>query len=313
MHIAENISLLERSWFRTGGTARFYCEPTDANDMQRALAFARATGVDVAVIGDGANLLINDGTFDALVIRPAATTPAIAPGAGKDELHVTAGAGVLMDTVIAAALDAGAIGLEDFSGIPGTVGGALFINLHYLEHFIADHLVRARIIECASGAVSDVTPDWFGFGYDTSALHLRRHVVLDAVFRVQRVSATDVAYARGRRAEIIRHRQRRYPTERTCGSFFRNFLPSEINFGINGQKILHVAYYLDKLGVKGELAVGDAVVSHKHANMIVNNGTATAADIVALARRMQTLLQARYGIVPQPECQLLGFAQPPLL
>ena len=74
-----------------------------------------------------------------------------------------------------------------------------------------------------------------------------------------------------------------------------------------------MAYYLDKVGVKGELKVGDAIVSEKHANMIVNRGNATSADIIGVARKMQTMVREEFGLMPRPECQMVGFEEPPLL
>jgi UDP-N-acetylmuramate dehydrogenase len=143
----------------------------------------------------------------------------------------------------------------------------------------------------------------------TSSLHL----LFDATFKLKRTDALGIAYARGRRVEIIRHRAARYPTKNTCGSFFRNFLPEEVTLESNGKKMIYVAYYLDKIGAKGTLSVGDAIVSHQHANMIVNKGNATSADIITLARTMQQMVADQFTIVPQPECQLLGFIEYPLL
>jgi UDP-N-acetylmuramate dehydrogenase len=99
----------------------------------------------------------------------------------------------------------------------------------------------------------------------------------------------------------------------TCGSFFRNFLPHEVPFEIHNKKILFVAYYLDKIGIKGILRSGNALVSHQHANMIVNVGNATSTDIITVAREMQTLVHKTFGIIPQPECQLIGFTEYPLM
>jgi UDP-N-acetylenolpyruvoylglucosamine reductase len=137
--------------------------------------------------------------------------------------------------------------------------------------------------------------------------------LFDATFKLKKSDALGIAYARGRRVEIIRHRAARYPTKNTCGSFFRNFLPEEVTLESNGKKMIYVAYYLDKIGVKGTLSVGDAIVSHQHANMIVNKGNATSTDIINLTRTMQQMVFDQFKIVPQPECQLLGFQQYPLL
>jgi len=143
-------------------------------------------------------------------------------------------------------------------------------------------------------------------------LHNGEWILFDAVFKLKKVDDLKTAFAKGRSVEIIRHRENKYPVKRTCGSFFQNFSPEEINFEINGEKQIHIAYYLDKLGIKGELSVGGAVVSSKHANMIVNNGSATSGDIVTLAKEMQNLVKENYGIVPKPECQLIGFDKNPL-
>ena len=139
------------------------------------------------------------------------------------------------------------------------------------------------------------------------------YYLLDATFKVKKASAVETAYARGRRAEIIRHRNARYPSKNTCGSFFRNFFDHEVSLISNGKKVIWVAYYLDKLGVKGALQKGDATVSYQHANMIVNQGNATSTDIIALARSMQEMVNKEFGIIPQPECRLIGFTQNPLL
>jgi len=118
-----------------------------------------------------------------------------------------------------------------------------------------------------------------------------------------------IAHAQGRRQEIIRHRTRRFPTSGTCGSFFRNFLPEEVVH--TDKKLIYVAYYLDKIGVKGELSVGNAIVSYQHANMLINQDNATSSDIIQLAQIMQTKVYKEFGIKPQPECQLIGFKANP--
>jgi UDP-N-acetylmuramate dehydrogenase len=218
-----------------------------------------------------------------------------------------------MDTLIEWCLDKQLLGLEEFSGIPGTVGGSVYINLHYYQFLLEHFLVEARVIEQKTGNITSVTKEWFSFGYDQSRLQQKEHILLNATFTLTHSDPLGIAYARGRRTEIIRHRAARYPTKNTCGSFFRNFLPHEVTLEINGKKMIYVAYYLDKIGVKGTLTVGDAIVSHQHANMLVNRGNATSNDIITLAHTLQTMARDQFDVVPQPECQLLGFDTNPLL
>jgi len=331
-----NIPLKDKNWFHTGGFARFYCEPRNVEEFQAALHFAQKENLDIFVLGQGANILISDDGFHGLVIRPQLLSIEVSPSVrpamsvealaksegfaqqnvskGTDSIvFIKAGAGVTMDALIQYCLSNFILGLEEFSGIPGTVGGSVFINLHYFEFLLAQFVVCAEIINKKTGEVKVVTQDWFSFGYDQSELHEQDFYLVNATFKLNRCTELEAAYAQGRRIEIIRHRVKRYPSINTCGSFFRNFHDHEVTLVSNGIKMIYVAYYLDKIGVKGELTIGDATVSYQHANMIVNRGNATSGDIINLVRTMQQLVYENFGIIPQPECQLVGFKEWPLL
>jgi UDP-N-acetylmuramate dehydrogenase len=310
--IHNNVNLSDKNWFRTGGPARFYAEPTSAREFQEALSFATAHSLDLFLLGEGANILISDDGFDGLVIRPQLNSIFI-EHFENGTLHVTAGAGVSMEKLINFCLNHKIGGLEEFSGIPGTVGGAAYINLHYFQYLLSDFLIRAQVINKATNEILTVDNDWFEFGYNQSKLISEEYYLVNATFELEKLSDEEVAYAHGRRFEIIRHRNQRYPTAGTCGSFFRNFLEDEVTLVSNGKKMTFVAYYLDKIGVKGALAVGDAIVSYKHANMLVNQGHASSDDFIALARRLQEKVHDEFGVLPQPECRLIGFTQYPLL
>jgi UDP-N-acetylmuramate dehydrogenase len=310
--IQENIPLADKNWFKTGGPARYFAEPTNAQEFQQTLAFAREKHLPIFVLGQGANILISDDGFPGLVIRPQLKEVRHIPLDASHEL-VEAGAGWTVNDFIEYCLDHNLSGLEEFSGIPGTLGGSVYINLHYFEFLLAQFLISARIINHTTGELKTVDKSWFNFGYDESTLMDKQYYLVDVTFKLKKVSDTEVAYARGRRTEIIRHRNKRYPTSHTCGSFFRNFHDDEVTLTSNGKKMIFVAYYLDKIGVKGTLKVGDAIVSYQHANMLVNQGKATSSDLINLARKMQELVRDEFGIIPQPECQLIGFKNYPLL
>ncbi len=309
--ISLDISLKDKNWFGTGGNARYFNEPTTPQEFQNALAFAHTQQLPIFVLGQGANTLISDEGFNGLVIRPQLNQMTIINHA--DEYWVKAGAGAHMHDLILFCLQNNLIGLEEFSGIPGTVGGSVYINLHYFQFLLAQFMIQATIIDRTSGQVQSVNPQWFDFGYDQSKLHDENYYLIDATFKLKKATDLEVAFAYGRRVEIIRHRESRYPRKNTCGSFFRNFFDHEVTLSSNGKKMIYVAYYLDKIGVKGQLKVGDAIVSYQHANMIVNQGNATSADIVTLARTMQEMVKKEFGILPQSECRLIGFKEHPLL
>lgn len=303
----QNILLSDKNWFRTGGSAAWYAAPGDEKDFVNAIKYATDHGLPIFVLGEGANILVSDAGFSGLVIRPNLQEITF------DGDLVTAGAGVSMELLINQSLAHNLIGLEEFSGIPGTVGGSVYINIHYFQFLLSQFLVSARVVHGTTGDVMTVDAAWFAFGYDTSTLLTKEYFLVDATFKLTPVDSMQAAFARGRSVEIIRHRRQRYPYANTCGSFFRNFHADEVLFEVNGKKLCFVAYYLDSLGIKGSLAVGGAAVSHQHANMIVTKPGATSADVVALVRIMQQMVHDRYGITPQPECQLIGFDQYPLL
>lgn len=346
--IQTNVSLKDKNWFHTGGSARFYCEPRTVEEFSAALSFAQQEAVEIFVLGQGANILISDDGFDGLVIRPQLLGIEVVPfypsihfatqatqntsdfakasnfakasmdrsadrQDEKNTVFIKAGAGVTMDALIQHCLAHQIVGLEEFSGIPGTVGGSVFINLHYFEFLLAQFVVCAELINKKTGELKVVDQDWFAFGYDQSELQTQDYYLVNATFKLTRCTELEAAYAQGRRTEIIRHRVKRYPSVNTCGSFFRNFHDHEVTLVSNGKKMIYVAYYLDKIGIKGELTVGDATVSYQHANMLVNRGNATSADIINLVRMMQQLVYEKFGIIPQPECQLVGFKEWPLL
>jgi len=310
--IQENVSLAEKNWFGTGGPARYYAEPKTNEEFQQSLQFAIAEKQSIFLLGNGANILISDDGFDGLVIHPQLIDTTVSLYNDEHNL-VTAGSGTPLDDLIEFCLKNNVGGLEEFSGIPGTVGGAVYINLHYFEFLLSQFLHSAQVIEKNTGKLLTVDTDWFKFGYNQSTLQEGNHYLLSATFKLKKLTNDEVAFARGRKLEIIRHRTARYPNKNTCGSFFRNFHPEEVTVVSNGTKMIYIAYYLDKLGIKGALSVGNAIVSYKHANMIVNQGNATTQDIIELAKQMQQLVKDSFGITPQPECRLIGFNEYPLL
>lgn len=309
MIIQTNIPLHDKNWFETGGPARYFCQPLMPQDFQQALQFAHTNTLSLFFLGSGANVLISDEGFDGLVICPQqapididATNPEI----------ITVSAGTPINDLIEFALDHNLTGLEVFSDIPGTVGGSVFINLHYFEYFLSDFLISAQVIDATTYEIMNVDKAWFNFGYDQSTLMNKQHYLISATFKLQKSSDTQTAYARGRRFEIIRHRQSRYPRTKTCGSFFRNFHDDEVTLVWEGKKMKFVAFYLDKIGVKGTAHVGGAWVSYQHANMLVNKNCATSTDIAQLAKLLQTKVYDEFGVIPQPECVLIGFKEWPL-
>jgi len=312
--IQKNVPLSDKNWFQTGGTAAHFATVETQQQFQEALTYAQTHTLDIFVLGGGANVLISDEGFDGLIIHTKLNS-VTHKYFDDNSIMVSAGAGVTLPDLINYCLDHNILGLEEFSGIPGTVGGSAYNNLHYFQFSLADFLNSGTIIDRATGKITEVPASWFKLGYDSSELHNKKQYLVSATLKLKKGNDLEVSHARGRQKEIIRHRCSRYPTTGTCGSFFRNFHTDEVTKTIAGtdKKMIYVAYYLDKIGVKGELSVGDAIVSHQHANMLVNKGNATSQELLEVVRAMQKKVYDAYGIIPQPECELVGFKKYPLI
>lgn len=314
--IEQNVDLADKTWFKTGGPARFFAQPTTSLELSQAINFAYKNKLNLFFLGQGANVLISDDGFNGLVISMQNKSIELVnktQNKDKDLAHVKAGAGVIFQDLINWCLNNNITGLEEFSGIPGTVGGSVYINIHYFEFLLSNFLISAEVVHKETGELIIVDKAWFNFGYNQSKLQEKEYFLVNATFELKICTAGEAEFHKGRTAEIIRHRYKKYPHTNTCGSFFRNFYEHEVRLESLGKKLIFVAYYLEQVGVKGSLIFGGASVSYQHANMIVNQNNATSTDIINLARLMQKKVYDRFKILPQPECQLIGFKKYPLL
>ena len=283
--------------FKIGGPADLFYEPATADELAAALLAAREHGVPSFLLGLGANILVGDRGFRGLVIRNLARHLEFSPGEGT--VRAESGAIVWPD-LIEAAIAHGLSGLEHYVGIPSTVGGALWQNLHFLSPaparewtmFIAEVTKGAEILT-VEGERRTVGVDYFEFGYDTSVLHHRPDVVLAATFQL---APEDPERMRRIVEENLQWRRERHPpldTEPSAGSIFKKIE------GIGAGRLI------DQCGLKGT-RIGGAMVTQRHANIFINTGGATAADVRALIARCQEVVEKETGYRLEVEISLVG-------
>ena len=297
MKILENVPLKSYTNFKIGGPALFFCEPGDTDEIVESLGFAREKNVPVFILGLGANILVSDNGFPGLVIRQQNQR------IWSQGNVITAQAGATIEKLIGAALAENLVGLEDFSEIPSTVGGSLYINLHYFDAFIGTLARSALVLNKSTLEMQEVDQSWFRFDYDDSKLKTGRdYILLQASFELEKVDDYRKHEAIGKSREITRTRQRRYPSEPSVGSIFQNLREEEKH----DLPTRSVAYLIDVCGLKGK-RIGDAMLSHRHANMIVNTGDARAANVLELADVVKQHVKERFGVDLRFEMQLVGF------
>lgn len=294
-HLTRLEPLAPYTTFRIGGPADLLYNATSADALATAIATARELGVPWFVLGLGANILVGDGGFRGVVIRNLARAHAIAP----DGL-LRAESGAIMRDLILDSVAQGWSGLEHYIGIPSTVGGALWQNLHFLSPaparertmFIAEVFESCEILD-ESGARRVVGPDYVQFGYDDSVFHHTRDVVLQATLRLERGDPGDLHRIL---QENLAWRGARHPwleVHPSAGSIFKKI--ADVGAG----------RLVDQCGLKG-FRVGGAAISHMHANIMVNLGGATAADVRALIAHAQAAVHERFGFALEPEIAFVG-------
>ena len=289
------VPLAPLTTFNIGGPAAVLYDATSADDLASAVAIARTIGIPYFVLGLGANVLVGDRGFRGLVIR---NTAAHLEFPSANTVH--AESGFVVAELIRITVARGLSGLEHYVGIPSTVGGAVWQNLHFLSPaperertmFIAD-VVESVDLLTAAGERLTVDREAMRFGYDTSRLHDSGDVALAVTFRLtpenpatlQRIMQENLSW-RGSRHPWLEH----HPS---AGSIFRKIE------GVGAGRLV------EQCGLKGH-RIGNAQISHIHANIIVNLGGATAADVRALITTAQQSVRERFDQQLEPEIGFIG-------
>jgi len=274
-------------WFKAGGAAEWLFEPADRDDLSAFLA-ALDPAVPVYPLGLGSNLIVRDGGMPGVVVRLGKPFARVEP---VDATTLRCGAGASGILVSSTARDAGVAGLEFLRSIPGTVGGFVRMNGGAYGREVADVLVEATVM-LRDGGTAVLDRDAIGYTYRHSNLP-DGAIVVDAVFRGRPGDAAAISAEMNR---IATEREASQPLRsRTGGSTFKN--PS----GLKAWALI------DAAGCRG-LTHGDAQVSEKHCNFLLNLGNATSADIEKLGDEVRSRVQAHSGVTLEWEIQRVGRA-----
>jgi UDP-N-acetylmuramate dehydrogenase len=294
--LTRNALLAPYTTFRIGGPADLLYNATSAEDLANAVTAARDRDIPYFVLGLGANILVGDRGVRGLVIRNMAEGRLF----GEDgTLRVESGARV--GDLIPEAVRLGWSGLEHYIGIPSTVGGAVWQNLHFLSPaparertmFIEEIVACCDLLTRGSGERVTVDRQGMRFGYDTSLLHETHDTVLSVTFQLQ---PGDQATMQRILQENLSWRGSRHPWlefHPSAGSIFKKIE------GVGAGRLI------DACGLKG-FRVGDAQISHIHANIVVNLGHATAAQVRQLITIVQQRVAEQFGQRLEPEIGFIG-------
>ena len=272
--------------FQIGGPAALFCEPQNKRQLARAIAVCRQAGVRYYLLGKGTNILFADEGFDGVVIH-------IGEVLGNIEcngLSVTAQAGAALSKVCIAAANEGLSGLEFAYGIPGCVGGAVYMNAGAYGGEMCQVVTGVTAMDRA-GNLLDIPADKLDLSYRHSRFMNEDLVILSVRVKLEKGDREEI---RAKMAELMPRRRTSQPLELpSAGSTFKRPATG------------YAAAMIEAAGLKG-LRVGDAQVSEKHCGFVINRGNATAADVRTLMQNVADIVEEKFGVRLEPEVKMIG-------
>lgn len=285
-NVREEEPMLEHTTFRVGGPAEVFVTVENQEQLGKVIRYLDVTGWSYFLLGNGSNLLVGDKGYRGVVIRLSGEFAKIR----TEGRRVTAGAAAMLSQVSRTALEGGLSGLEFASGIPGSVGGGVRMNAGAYGGEMCQ-VVESVQVMYKDGSVLVLDCDTMEFGYRSSVLKDRPYVVMEVCMKLQEGNKEEILHKMN---DFAARRREKQPLEyASAGSTFKR--PE--------------GYFAGKLIMEAGLggsSVGGARVSEKHCGFIINDGTATAADVAELIRRVMSAVHERTGVRLEPEVIFLG-------
>ncbi|WP_405331174.1 UDP-N-acetylmuramate dehydrogenase [Fibrobacter sp.] len=300
MILLENEPMNKHTSFKVGGPARYFVKAESLDDLKKALDLAREKGLPYFILGNGTNLLVSDKGFDGLVITLAGEFSEI-QDLGNGAFKV--GAATPLGRFARSVLKQGFAGIHKLAGIPGTLGGAIYMNAGAYGQEIGTSCTQVTVLDC-DGSIRELSNAGCAFGYRQSIFQKNSAIILSATFLLPTAASLGKTTAdlEAELAECMAKRKATQPLNMpNAGSTFKRLeagsadTPTQIAPG----------YYIEQAGLKG-YRIGGAEVSTVHANFIVNAGGATASDIKQLSEFVQQKVTEKFGIKLHREIILLG-------
>lgn len=303
--VSEDVPLSRHTRFGIGGPAQLYVEAASVGALSSALEVVRSGSANYTIIGTGTNLIVSDQGFDGIVLRYTASSLA------SEGTTVRADAGAELQALVDYCIGRGLRGLETMTGIPGSVGAAVYGNAGAYGHSIDERVEQVRFLD--GEETRRLTGPECRFRYRESIFKQRKDwIILGVDLDLARAPAAEL---RQTADDILKVRLAKYPADMKCaGSIFKNLILSELPESVRLQIPERVvregkapsAYFLEQVGAKG-MHCGGVRVADYHANLIFNSGHGTARELCELIDLLKSRVQARFGLQLEEEVQYVGF------
>lgn len=310
--VKQNELLARYTTLKIGGAAEYFFVAQTTDEVVKAVKTAIEFKLSYYILGGGSNIVISDKGLKGLVIRNESRNIKVVKRSGKvkggkmqvEQALVEADCGVLVNQLVRFTCTESLGGLERHLGLPGTVGGALYMNSKWTKPptYVGDVLVSAKILS-REGNVKIIDQKYFDFGYDQSILQKTHETLLSATFLL---TVTDKKILWERAQASMEYRKTTQPMGvATAGCTFRNIPLSDAMRLVTPGNTTSAGYLVDQAGLKN-FQIGRAKFSDRHANFIINLGGATANDVKGLIDEAKKRVKERFNVKIEPEIVLLG-------
>lgn len=298
--------------YKIGGPAEYYIDLEKTEDIAAAVKVAKKLELPLFIFGGGSNIVVADQGIKGLVVKNNCRKFDIMTMSGRiknqkidvSRALVSAESGAIMNQFVRFTIDQGFGGLEYQLGLPGTVGGAIYMNSNYPRKnaYVGDVVYRAKLLT-PDGEIKEVDNSYFHFAYDYSVLQKTGEIILSVIFRL---NPGDKKTLWDRATDALTHRNESQPKGASAGCTFRNISIVEALRIPTPDQITSAGYLIDKAGLKGK-RIGDAMISERHANFILNMGNAKAEDFINLTTLMKNEVEIKFGVNLHLEVKTVGF------
>ncbi|MDQ3008547.1 MAG: UDP-N-acetylmuramate dehydrogenase [bacterium] len=285
------------TYFKIGGPAEVYIQSNSIAEVKSIVKFCHEFEVPLTMLGGASNVIVADDGIVGVVLHLQLNEFTVT----EVPTVIRVGAGEKTSLCVGKSNNHGLTGLEYFLGVPGTVGGAVYNNAHYLQHLIANHISQVRVLDRA-GNEQWLSVEECRFTYDHSRFQETKEIVLEVEFTLQ---PGDINTSRQLIKEATEYRARTQPLgEPSSGCIFQNAPNTpdlQALFPQFADKT-HISggFLIDQAGMKGE-KIGNIEVSHKHAAFFVNHGGGTARDVALLVKKVKDKVAEKFGVVLEEE------------
>jgi len=302
IQIKKNISLAPLTSFKIGGPAKYFLEAKNVDEVVEGLKWAKENKIKYFVLGGGSNILISDRGFRGMVINFQFSI------LNFQKNRIIAGAGTSLAQLVGASIKDGLKGLEWAAGIPGTLGGAIYGNTGAMGHSISESVEKIKVLR--NGVLINLKNKDIKFAYRKSIFQKNKDVILEIELKLQKGDKEEIKKLI---KENLLKRSSNQPHYPSAGCIFKNpkfeirnskKYPEMENFKKSGT--VSAGWLIEKCGLKGK-QIGQAQISEKHANFIVNLGNAKAKDVIALINLVKKTVKNKFNFDLKEEIQYVDF------